>query len=280
MQPQNTTEIIGVDVEGVVQQATKSQDLPDFHAMFSAIMANQETFLLNQQTIIANQQLMAKEIFDLRKGVQEIYSKVMKYESIPRPSSAQSAKSDSSLLSTFRKISDESTLNNFEKEIEDVKFRSDLIDCFVASIGIHRDTSHRNIALHLNAKIFDERFWSTTAWTGGRVALAEGKTKFKFSSHITFISFFNEVIKVICGSPMSDVDFIEFVKSRTRNSWYTCTTSRQTSARKRQRRLMDIDNDNVEADGKEEHSVSEKNAAIENAKDGNAEDENATEKNE
>lgn len=92
----------------------------------------------------------------------------------------------------------------------------------------------RSLALQLERKIFTETFWSKTAWTGGRKI--DGPKKFVFGAHISFMTFFNDIIHGIYGSQLSENEFADFVKSRTRNSSYVRSTVRIPSARSSKKR--------------------------------------------
>lgn len=150
------------------------------------------------------------------------------------------------MLDSFKKIDNETTLIDFEKKIQDAKYRTDLLKAIVECVGKHhRDLSYRNIALQIESKLIDSNLWTNTAWSGGRpigVPSAEGeptnqdqppKKKFAFVEHIVFRSFFSDAIKEICGSAIPDNEMSTFVQSRTRNSKYVRSSNRQVTARKR-----------------------------------------------
>lgn len=133
----------------------------------------------------------------------------------------------------FEKISNGDELNSFEKSIDDKNYRKKLIDYFSSLIGSHnageKSIYMRTVAPQLDRKMFTDSFWQTTAWTGGRKT--DGPKKFVFAKHTATISFMNDVIRQICGTPFNDSEFAGFVKSRTRNSGYVRTSNRQTAAR-------------------------------------------------
>lgn len=193
--------------------------------------------------IISNQQVLAKKLIKLEKGLQEVFTSVQNICSMisnnpaysnSRPASALSLISNVSVdvPVEYSLISDENELETFEKSIEDQGIRKKLIEHFVTLIGLKSDggkTVSRSIALQLDRKMFKDSFWRTTAWTGGRKV--DGPKKFVFAAHTTLISFMNDVIRHLCGAPLSDSEFADFVKSRTRNSGYVRTSTRQTAAR-------------------------------------------------
>lgn len=96
------------------------------------------------------------------------------------------------------------------------------------------------MSIQLARKIFNDSFWSKTAWTGGRKA---DEPKFAFAKHVTFIAFFNDVMRECHGASMSDAAFADFVKSRTRNSGYSRKTNRMPAARVRGPRQIEADNE-------------------------------------
>lgn len=207
------------------------------------------------QVIIANQENLAKRLVTLEKGMQQIYSQLLNVANLcstnsnfSRPQSEISSVSNMSSTSEpqvleFKKIDDENSLLEFEKSIGDQNKRMKMVEHFVSLIGEQKGAPQRSIALQLERKMFTETFWARTAWTGGRKA--DGPRKFAFASHIGVIGFFNDVIRHVCGTPMSDGDLGEFVKSRTRNSGYVRTTNRQTSTRTRIRKRRSPENTNT-----------------------------------
>lgn len=203
----------------------------------------------NQSIIIASQQTTVKELLDVKKVLSEVYNQVVQLQnSKSTPPSAI----DVEMSTTFDKLVDETTLNAFEEQIQNPDCRSKLIERLIACIGRnHRDLSPRNIALQVDSKILDRKFWASTAWTGGRVkkeATANDQRKFSLASHAVFLSFFRDVIRNICGKPISDDDLVEFVKSRTRNSSYVPKSIRRTAARKRHRTAIGDDIEDNDAD--------------------------------
>lgn len=200
--------------------------------------------------IITNQENLAKRMLIMEKGVREISSQLinlsawLKNNSNSRPNSAMSTLSSTSNLSevpvatqiSFKLINDEKDLNEFEEIIKNSNDRSVFCNYFLKQIsGIKTDRvdetkSIRTIALSLDRIMLSETFWSKTAWTGGR-KIDGGSKKFVFATHTTFMGFFNDIIHKICGSQMSQIEFAEFVKGRTRNSGYVRATSRLPAAR-------------------------------------------------
>lgn len=216
------------------------------------------------QVMIANQENLAKRIIRLEKGLQEINSQLLnlcswiKNNANSRPQSAMSTMSSASNVSLtteppsteiiFKRIDDENDLLEFEKSIGDGNYRSMMCEHFVKPFSgakklisveesIDPSKSVRSISLQLERQIFTENFWTKTAWTGGRKT--EGFRKFVFATHVTFMGFFNDVIHRICGTQMSQIEFAEFVKNRTRNSGYIRVTPRITSARSARKRKHD-----------------------------------------
>lgn len=207
--------------------------------------------LKNQELILSNQRQIAKDVFDMKKGISEMYLQVARLESgAHRVLNEKSSRPKS--LDSFEKIQNENSVNVLEaKMLADPNYRAEFVNaCVSAVVRAHRDMSPRNIALQLDHKILHENFWSTTAWSGGRQIGVDGSTKFNFSKHVTFISVFKQVIEEIVGTPITDGEFVEFVKGRTRNSGYTRKTNRQVASRKRLR------NDN-EAKHPDASSISE-----------------------
>lgn len=191
------------------------------------------------EIIISNQENMAKRIVKVEKGMQEIFTSIQNLTSLltnnqvflSRHGSLTSINSNMSndVPIEYNLISDENELNAFEKAIEVPTYRKRMIEYFSIAIGLKQKVASRSAALQLERKMFNERFWSTTAWTGGRKI--DGPRKFVFATHIGIISFMNEIIQLICGMQMSDSEFAEFVKSRTRNSGYVRLSNRLVTAR-------------------------------------------------
>lgn len=242
-----------------VQQA----DVDTQNSVGAIATAANETSLIGPeaiQVIINNQTSLANRIINIEKSMQDISSQIFNLSTwiknnpvSSRPQSSMSAMSSASNVSittepsapiVINLIANESDLLEFEKSIEDVSYRSIMVDHFAKMFsGVMKvlniepgDTSKLTLsmALQLERKMFTEGFWSTTAWTGGRKF--EGPEKFMFATHIAFMTIFNDTLHRICGTQMSEVEFAEFIKGRTRNSHYQRNTARKAATRTSRKR--------------------------------------------
>lgn len=214
---------------------------------FQTVINHQRLFMENQRLLLQNQVNIAKDVSDVRKCMLEIYGKINQ----PHIDSTQPDSLDASnILSDFEKIVSRDALVSFENKMDDRKYRANLISALANAIGKnHRDMSHRNIAMLLEPKIFGAGFWSTTAWTGGKVTQDGVQKKFAFARHIIFRSFFNDAIKAVCGTPIPDSDMILLVQGKTKNCNYTRKTDRAPASRKRIR--LNLIEENSQTDNSE-----------------------------
>lgn len=88
----------------------------DIQATLRSILSNQQMLIANQKLIIDNQTVLAKDIYDVRKGVLEIFGQLPKSNDGGTAAVSHQISSDSNLLSSFEKIVDEKTLDDFEKK--------------------------------------------------------------------------------------------------------------------------------------------------------------------
>lgn len=214
-------------------------------------------------TIIKNQKAIMSDIVSLRKGMDQMYSAFVEIKSLLTKLGASSSLSSSDTSSSttafeFIPIVNEQDLIKCEEKIVDREYRIDCKKKFQSLIGVGKPAyMSRSIALQLLDLMFTNKFWSCTAWTGGRKQKSskddndtQSTLKFCFSQHITIISFINETIESICGNPMSLAELADVIKVRTRNCNYVRVSNRIPTSRKR--RMADDKDGDIDAGDKDD----------------------------
>lgn len=204
------------------------------------LIVSQNTAATQYDQIITNQNSIIAELESLNRTMTIMSEAIVKLNTITTTTIASdSALSDDSLVMEFDKIEDEDGLKHFEDKISrNQVYRSSCIKKFTSIIGVGKPRNMaRTIALQLGDLIFGQKFWSCTAWTGGRKSKKtpqngreEGEIKFAFATHVVVISFFNKIVESICGCQLTQTEMADFIKVRTRNCTYVRSTTRLSSS--------------------------------------------------
>lgn len=136
--------------------------------------ANETTALLKK--IIENQANLVSHVLDLKQNLKNLTTEFNNFKTKTLESSAVSniAQKEPSIvpeLWKFTKLDCENDLIEFEKKIQtEHAFKHDCLTRLKSEIGSVAGKTSYDCALMLDRIIFTNKFWSSTAWTGGRKA--------------------------------------------------------------------------------------------------------------